>query len=133
MNSPIDSTNEVEKELEHVCELLRLLIIHVEDFSQDNQETLFLQINNLIGSYQRLVQLESKANQVLPIEILEKIDSFLNPDLYTKECLSMCLEKNEEIKLKTSAFQEFQKNFESELENSFSDLLKEYKETIEKK
>ncbi|KAJ5072228.1 mediator of RNA polymerase ii transcription subunit 10 [Anaeramoeba ignava] len=123
--------DDIEKQLLNTCEILRQLEIIVQDYETDNQGILFETINQLVECFIHLESFEKEAPQIIPFGVLEKIDEFVNPDIYTKECLETCIEKTKDIKVKTTRLELFRQTLEKEMKKNFSNIVEDYKKQVD--
>jgi len=68
----------------------------------------------------------------VPYEVLSYIDQGRNPQLYTRDCLEKAKLKNEEVKDKISALQQFKDSLVRDLKGSMPGTMEQYEKSENK-
>eukprot|EP01121_Diplochlamys_sp_Union-15-3_P017615 TRINITY_DN6238_c0_g1_i1.p1 TRINITY_DN6238_c0_g1~~TRINITY_DN6238_c0_g1_i1.p1 ORF type:complete len:143 (-),score=26.88 TRINITY_DN6238_c0_g1_i1:93-488(-) len=117
----------LEEDLLKLIDILRLCIVKVENFNPRTQETFYKEINDLITYFNNIDRLREHFNFPIPLQLLKYIDQGINPEVYKKQCVDLCLANNQKIKGKIDSIALFRNILEEEIQKTFPEQLAEYK------
>ncbi|XP_001601868.2 mediator of RNA polymerase II transcription subunit 10-like [Nasonia vitripennis] len=122
----------LETTLESFIENVRLINIMVADFQPQAQTVLNQKIQKIVTDLRDINKFKTEMMDVqIPMEVFEYIDQGYNPQLYTKDCMSKALAKNEEAKGKIDAYKRFKANMLVKLSKTFPREMNAYRALVE--
>ena len=120
MSTPAFNSERLETQLEMFIENVRQINIMVADFQPQAQNVLNQKIQRIVTDMREIDKLKAQVQDVqVPMEVFEYIDQGRNPQLYTKNCMTKAVTKNEEVKGKIDSYRRFKAHMLVELSTHF--------------
>ena len=122
------STENLENKLESFIENMRQINIMVADVQPQAQPVFYQKIQKIAIDLQDINRLKDQVLDVqIPLEVFDYVDQGRNPQLYTKDCLTKAVKKNEEVKRKVESYKKLKANLLVELNGAFPKEVETYR------
>ncbi|KAJ3274900.1 Mediator of RNA polymerase II transcription subunit 10 [Terramyces sp. JEL0728] len=110
MNSAVDP--KVESKLVEISNLLYKTGVTVSNFEENSNEVLHKRLNKIMDCLVDLNQLKDQIDIDVPLNILEVVESGVNPDLVRKDQIQTLVDKNQKTKGRLEALRVFSINLD---------------------
>ncbi|KAJ3274889.1 Mediator of RNA polymerase II transcription subunit 10 [Terramyces sp. JEL0728] len=110
MNSAVDP--KVESKLVEISNLLYKTGVTVSNFEENSNEVLHKRLNKIMDCLVDLNQLKDHIDIDVPLNILEVVESGVNPDLVRKDQIQTLVDKNQKTKGRLEALRVFSINLD---------------------
>ncbi|KAI9092709.1 transcription factor subunit Med10 of mediator complex-domain-containing protein [Phlyctochytrium arcticum] len=122
--SAADGTAVFAEKLQEYTDFLLRFGTEVHDYAGDDPDVVW---NQLDAMTERLAELDVLKDNIpgdlqIPMAVLEHIDEGGNPDVFMKDWLQTLVDKNQDMKGKFDAYQDFESEIEDQLRNNFPEI-----------
>jgi len=112
-----DVLQDIIKELEHSASISWKAALVVNDFEDRSSQDVFGNLlEEFIESLKNLERMSHDLEVTVPLNVIEKVDQGLNPDMVTKEYFQVCKKKNDEVRGRLFATKVFEDLLQARLD-----------------
>ncbi|KAJ3326216.1 Mediator of RNA polymerase II transcription subunit 10 [Boothiomyces sp. JEL0866] len=123
MHTAVDP--KVESKLVEISNLLYKTGVTVSNFEENSNEVLHRRLNKIMDCLVDLNQLKEQIDIDVPLNILEVVESGVNPDLVRKDQIQTLVDKNQKTKGRLEALKMFKNDLTAQIELNYPELKPE--------
>ncbi|GAQ79999.1 Mediator complex, subunit Med10 [Klebsormidium nitens] len=128
MGTEVKRTERLAVALENALLEIHQLERTVMAYKESNQVLLFDRIDSFVKELKHVKKSAEGLDIEIPGEVVSLVDEGRNPDLYTREFLERCLDRNQATKGRVDAFKELRGHLLDNLDDAFPEEAQVYRD-----